>query len=103
MAQIKKWNGLRSNNLSIGQRLVIYSGRAGAAASAPASTSTSSAPKGNSAANAKGHSLYTVKDGDSFYLIAKNYPGVSAQNIMDYNGITSSSLKPGTTIKIPQF
>ena len=103
VAQIKKWNGLRSNNLSIGQRLVIYSGRAGAAASAPASTSTSSAPKGNSAANAKGHSLYTVKDGDSFYLIAKNYPGVSAQNIMDYNGITSSSLKPGTTIKIPQF
>lgn len=102
VSQIKKWNGLRSNNLSIGQRLVIYSGR-GAVASASSSSAATSAPKGNSAANAKGHSLYTVKDGDSFYLIAKNYPGVSAQNIMDYNGITSTSLRPGSTIKIPIF
>jgi membrane-bound lytic murein transglycosylase D len=102
VTQIKKWNGLKSNNLSIGQRLVIYSGRAGATTSS-ASSNTSSAPKGNSAANAKGHVLYTVKEGDSFYLIAKNYPGVSAQNIMDYNGLSSSSLKPGATIKIPQF
>ena len=103
VTQIKKWNGLKSNNLSIGQRLVIYSGRAGVAAAQAASSNTSSAPKGNSAANAKGHTLYTIKEGDSFYLIAKNYPGVSAQNIMDYNGLTSSSLRPGTTIKIPQF
>lgn len=106
VTQIKKWNGLRSNNLSIGQRLVIYSSRGGASSSASSSSSsssTASAPKVNSAAHAKGHTLYTVKDGDSFYLIAKNYPGVSAQNIMDYNGMSSSNLKPGTTIKIPQF
>ena len=102
VTQIKKWNGLKSNNISIGQRLIIYSGRAAAAAASSAGT-TASAQKVNTAANAKGHTLYTVKEGDSFYLIAKNYPGVSAQNIMDYNGISSSSLRPGTTIKIPQF
>lgn len=102
VSQIKKWNGLRSNNLRIGQKLVIYSGRA-ASYNEPASKSTSSAPKGNSAAGAKGHSLYTVKEGDSFYQIARNYPGVSAENIMDYNGLSSSSIKPGMTIKIPQF
>ena len=103
VAQIKKWNGLKSNNISIGQRLVIYSGRAGAVASSSSSGSGSSGPKVNTAAAAKGHTLYKVKEGDSFYLIAKNYPGVSAQNIMDYNGLSSSSLRPGTTIKIPQF
>ena len=103
VTQIKKWNGLKSNNLSIGQRLVIYSGRGPVAASTATSSSKSTATKVNTAANAKGHSLYTVKEGDSFYLIAKSYPGVSAQNIMDYNNITSSSLKPGMTIKIPQF
>ena len=109
VTQIKKWNGLKSNNISIGQRLVIYSGRASAASASTSASSSSSAnkvssaPTGNSAANAKGHTLYKVKEGDSFYLIAKNYPGVSAQNIMDYNGLSSSSLRPGITIKIPQF
>ena len=102
VTQIKKWNGLKSNNISIGQRLIIYSGRAGAVASS-SSSGNSSGPKVNTAAAAKGHTLYKVKEGDSFYLIAKNYPGVSAQNIMDYNGLSSSSLRPGTTIKIPQF
>ena len=109
VTQIKKWNGLKSNNISIGQRLVIYSGRASAASASTSASSSSSAnkvssaPTGNSAANAKGHTLYKVKEGDSFYLIAKNYPGVSAQNIMDYNGLSSSSLRPGITIKIPRF
>ena len=102
VTQIKKWNGLKSNNISIGQRLIIYSGRAGSVASS-SSSGNSSGPKVNTAAAAKGHTLYKVKEGDSFYLIAKNYPGVSAQNIMDYNGLSSSSLRPGTTIKIPQF
>ena len=102
VTQIKKWNGLKSNNISIGQRLVIYSGRAGAVASS-SSSGSSSGPKVNTAAAAKGHTLYKVKEGDSFYLIAKNYPGVSAQNIMDYNGLSSSSLRPGITIKIPRF
>ena len=102
VTQIKKWNGLKSNNIRSGQRLVIYSGRAGAVASS-SSSGNSSGPKVNTTAAAKGHTLYKVKEGDSFYLIAKNYPGVSAQNIMDYNGLSSSSLRPGTTIKIPQF
>ena len=43
-----------------------------------------------------------VKSGDSFYSIAKNYSGVSAQEIMDFNGISSSNIKPGMTIRIPQ-
>ena len=102
VTQIMKLNGQKSNNISIGQRLIIYSGRAGAVASS-SSSGNSSGPKVNTAAAAKGHTLYKVKEGDSFYLIAKNYPGVSAQNIMDYNGLSSSSLRPGTTIKIPQF
>jgi membrane-bound lytic murein transglycosylase D len=66
------------------------------------SSSRISASSASSSA-AKGHSTYTVKSGDSFYSIAKNYPGVSAQNIMDYNGLKSSNLKPGMTLKIPQY
>jgi membrane-bound lytic murein transglycosylase D len=90
LANLKSWNGLTSNNIQIGQKLVIYT-----KGSAPASTGTSQ--------TAKGESTYTVKSGDSFYSIAKNYPGVSAQNIMDHNGMKSSDLKPGMKLKIPQY
>lgn len=107
VAQIKKWNNLKSTNIQIGQRLVIYRRGSGApsgsASSSSSSTSSSSSSSGNSAAAATGHTTYIVKSGDSFYSIAKNYPGVSAQNIMDYNGLNSSSLKPGMTLKIPTF
>lgn len=97
VSELKKWNGLTSNNIKVGQKLVIYT-----KGSAPAS-SGSSTSSGNSASAAKGSSSYTVKSGDSFYSIAKNYPGVSAQNIMDHNKMKASDLRPGMTIKIPQF
>ena len=97
LSELKKWNGLTSNNIKVGQKLVIST-----KGSAPAS-SGNCASAGNSAASAKGSSTYTVKSGDSFYSIAKNYPGVSAQNIMDHNNMKASDLKPGMTIKIPQF
>ena len=111
VSQIKRWNNLKSNDIRVGQRLTIYRGGGGPSASTSSSSSSSSSstvketpkPAGNSAANATGHSTYTVKSGDSFYSIAKNYPGVSAQNIIDYNGLTSSSLKPGMVLKIPIF
>lgn len=163
VAQIKRWNNLKSNNISIGQRLVIYRGgvsssAASSSSASSASTSKSSASGGSTSANAiytvkSGDTLsgiasrhgitlaqlkqwngltgnnikvgqklkvkaasssqakpaeatgeyttYTVKSGDSFYSIAQNYPGISAQNIMDFNGLKSSKLKPGMKIKIP--
>ena len=108
VAKIKKWNNLKNDNIRAGQNLVIYRGGSGPTTSESSSAGNSTAkststPKASSSSSAKGHSTYTVKSGDSFYSIAKNYPGVSAQNIMDYNGINSSKLKPGMVIKIPQY
>ena len=90
LANLKSWNGLTSNTIRVGQKLVIYT-----KGSAPASTGSSQP--------VKGESTYTVKSGDSFYSIAKNYPGVSAQNLMDHNGMKASDLKPGMKLKIPQY
>ena len=105
VSQIKRWNNLRSDNIRIGQRLVIY--RGGTAPSTSSSASKSVASTAKSASPQKfpadtEYTIYTVKNGDSLYLIAKNYPGVSAQNIMDFNGI-SSKIKPGMKIKIPKL
>ena len=109
--QIKRWNNLKSNNIRVGQRLVIYRGGK-VISSAPASTAkpaaqtkqTAAAPVQKAAAvnTSAEYTTYTVKSGDSLYLIAKRYPGVSAQNIMDFNGI-GSNIKPGMTLKIPKL
>ncbi len=115
VSQIKRWNNLKSNNIRVGQRLVLYRGGSGA----PVSTSSSSSTKKSSTAATStknvtkkqtsrpvdknaAYTWYTIKSGESLYMIAKRYPGVSAQNIMDFNGI-STNVKPGMKIKIPEI
>lgn len=106
VSQIKRWNNLRSDNIRVGQRLVIYRGGKGPVASSRTSSGKKVQqpnPPGKSTVPANAdYTVYTVKSGDSLYLIAKNYPGVSAQNIMDFNGI-SSAIKPGMKIRIPKL
>ena len=85
--QLKQWNGLTSNNIKVGQKLKLNSSSSAASASASSSGD---------------YSTYTVKSGDSLYSIAKNYSGVSAQDIMNFNGMSSSNIKPGMKIKIPK-
>ncbi len=98
---IKRWNNLRSNNIRVGQRLVIYPRGSVPKETTSSDTNTKETiPTTNK--NFTGHSLYTVKSGDSLYLIAKNYPGISANDIMAYNKI-GSKIKPGMVIKIPQL
>jgi LysM repeat protein len=44
--------------------------------------------------------LYTVQSGDSIHAIAQRYPGVTAQLIMETNGI-GTTIQPGQTLTIP--
>lgn len=112
VAKIKKWNNLKTNDIRVGQRLIIYrGGRApvNTSTSNTSSTSTKTTTTQTTATQAKSttpsnasYIEYTVKSGDSLYLIAKKFPGVSAQNIMDFNKI-GSNIKPGMKIKIPNL
>ncbi len=111
VTKIKKWNKLKNDNIRVGQKLVIYRGGSGPSTPEPETNSSSSSAKvqtqtktpAKTSAAAQTQCTYTVKSGDTFYSIAKNYPGVSAQNIMDHNGLSSSRLKPGMVIKIPKY
>ncbi|WP_372754051.1 LysM peptidoglycan-binding domain-containing protein [Mariniflexile sp.] len=93
VSDIKKWNGLRSNNLKIGQRLIIYPKNTQRTIASTASNSS----KPITSTNAK---TYTVRSGDSLWSISQKFSGVSVQNIRDWNGISGSKLKPGTKLKI---
>lgn len=82
---LKAWNNLKSNNLSIGQKLIIenYSGDVSAIASSKSQVAQ-----------------YTVKKGDTLSGIAKKYSGVTVNSIKDANGLKNNNLKPGMKLKI---
>ena len=89
--------------------MIIYRGGRAPVNTSTSSTSTKTTTTQTTATQTKSttpsnasYIEYTVKSGDSLYLIAKKFPGVSAQNIMDFNKI-GSNIKPGMKIKIPKL
>lgn len=94
VSQIKQWNGLRSNNLRVGQRLTIY----------PRNPSSKGIVSSNSKSVTEPQTgeikTYTVKSGDSLWSISQKFPGVSVQNIRDWNDISGNNLKPGMKLKV---
>ncbi|WP_313112389.1 LysM peptidoglycan-binding domain-containing protein [Aequorivita sediminis] len=90
VSQIKNWNGMRSNNLKVGQNLIIYPKKnpQNIASNAPAKR-TNTAEK-----------IYTVRSGDSLWTISQKFPGVSVQNLKKWNDISGNNIKPGTKLKI---
>jgi len=99
VSSIKRWNGLKNNNLRVGQRLKIYPRK-------PITSSSKStkkvASKNTKKPLPKGkYTTYVVKKGDSLWLISQKYPKVSANQIKEWNNIWSTrNLKPGTKLKI---
>ncbi|WP_424004003.1 LysM peptidoglycan-binding domain-containing protein [Maribacter sp. IgM3_T14_3] len=93
VSQIKQWNGLRSNNLRIGQRLTIYPKHNSSSSVKPKETPTRTAV----ASNSKTHE---VRSGDSLWTISRKYPGVTIENLRKWNGISGNNLKLGTKLKL---
>lgn len=98
VSQIKRWNGLRSNNLRVGQRLTIFPRKPYISKQAVAKTSTSKSSTTTLASN--GSKVHTVKEGDSLWTISRKYPGVSIENLRKWNGLSGNNLKPGTKLKL---
>ena len=96
VSDIKKWNGLRSNNLRVGQRLTIFSRRP---VTTPSRTKAASKTSVNTAI-ANGTKMHTVQKGDSLWTISRKYPGVTIENLREWNGISGNNLKPGTKLKL---
>ena len=92
VAQLKNWNHLRSSMISIGQTIYIYT-------KAPASGSKSSA-SGSARSGGSVPTEYVIRSGDTLSGIASRYPGVSAKDIMVYNGI-GERIRVGQKILIP--
>jgi membrane-bound lytic murein transglycosylase D len=87
---LRKWNNLKSNTIYPRQKLLV---------SQPVADNSNSRSK-TSDANSD-YIIYTVKQGDTLWDIAKQYDGVTVDQIKRLNNITNTrSLRPGQKIKV---
>ncbi len=90
VSKLKKWNGLRSNRIYKGKKLMIYTGSNSNAVAVNSSKISSSNNK---------LKKYKVKRGDTLGEIAENFK-VSTANIRKWNKLKSNRIIVGRILKI---
>ncbi len=102
--ELKEWNNLRSHNIRVGQKLEIHNARKRPSGNSTAQSSPVVKPASTQATSNSGLDgrYHVVQSGDTLWDIAKQYPGVSANDIIKANnGVNGSNLKPGQKLTIP--
>ena len=92
IVDIKKWNKLSSNNIRVGQELILYTDTA-------AQKNTTSSVSEQTSIIPTGGLKYTVKEGESLWMIAKKY-NCRVSDIMEWNKLGSDKIKPGIELTI---
>jgi membrane-bound lytic murein transglycosylase D len=87
ITELKKWNGLKSNDIKAGQTLKLYSSE-----TMNSLVESTTSPKGNI-------SYHKIKQGESLGSIAELY-NVSASDIREWNNISGNKIIAGSTLKI---
>jgi membrane-bound lytic murein transglycosylase D len=90
---LKNWNNLKSNTIHPNQQLIVYKPTENLRAST------------GSASNSSGEDVqyiyHVVKSGDTLWDIAKQYDGVTVEDLKRLNKITNAhSLKPGQKLRV---
>jgi membrane-bound lytic murein transglycosylase D len=95
VADIKKWNNLRSNTIRIGQRLNIWLLPHGYQA-------TTQKPRKQEPQNVviNGSKFHVVQPGDTLWDISRLYQNVSIEQIKKLNDLKSNKIKPGQKLMI---
>ena len=100
VAQLKAWNGLRSNRitagdtLTVGTRKALPAPRAAAAAASSASRSTTSGTP-----SAGGSGQYKIRRGDNLAIIARRF-GVTVADLKSWNRLRSSRIRAGKYLTV---
>lgn len=89
VSQLKKWNNLKSDNLSIGQKLTVYS------SGAPMAQAGNTKPVERSTTQ----TIHTVKSGETLGKIAAKYK-CSVTDLKRWNNLTSNTIKVGQKLKV---
>lgn len=101
VSDLMYWNGLHNSRIRAGQRLVIYMSKKKASHYASSGKNVSAQSGLGTVVRQGDFIYYTVKQGDTLWDIAKLYPGVSTDDILQWNNLSEPSrLKPGQVIRI---
>ncbi|MDC0204240.1 LysM peptidoglycan-binding domain-containing protein [Flavobacteriales bacterium] len=84
--EIKEWNNLKTTNLDIGDKLVLF---------------VKNDKELLSTKQPLAKNEYVVKKGDTLWDIAQKHKGVSVWKIKSLNNLESDNLKPGTKLILP--
>ena len=85
LSDLKKWNNLKSNAIFSGQKLKIQ-------------FNLKETPQPETPT--KKSEFYTVQKGDTLYIISKNNPGVSVEDLKKWNTICDDAIQPEKKLKI---
>ncbi|PTM05439.1 MAG: hypothetical protein DA405_03840 [Bacteroidetes bacterium] len=110
LSDLRKWNQLKNDNIYPGQKLIIWVPSKKAKAMQEVASAPAEIPKEKeevpqeeipvNITNATENSIsYKVKSGDTLWSIARQFPGVSTDNIQAWNKV-DGVIKPGEILKI---
>ena len=85
ITDIRKWNKLKNDNLSIGKKLVLF---------IKDDFKTTEQKKIE-------NPVYIIKQGDTLWDIANKYEGISVDELIKHNNLNPNQLKPGEKILLP--
>jgi len=101
--ELKRWNGLSSNTIHTGQTLIVGVQKSPTSVAQKSSqtktTSKSSAKSQSQAKQTSSTKVYQVQPGDTLWKISQLY-NVDPNDLMEWNNLSSSKIKPGDTIII---
>ena len=93
VSDIMRWNRMPSDRIYPGQKLLIGGTKPQIESAKPATTQKPST---------ENTIVYTVKEGDSLWLISEKFDGVSVDDIMRINQLKSERIDIGQTLYIPK-
>lgn len=109
MNQLIQWNNIKNNFIYPGQKLIVSKSATGSANTGNTGSNSSANNSGSSSANnntssntnasSTSSSYYTVKSGDSVWLIANKY-GISMNQLIQWNGIKNNLIHPGQKLVV---
>jgi membrane-bound lytic murein transglycosylase D len=109
VAEIQKWNNLKSSSIKPGQKLKILNNvvvveNVTNTSSTTTSTSTPAEKSSPSSSGGKSYLYHTVKSGETLYAISNKYKGVDVNQILQLNGLGKNSvIRPGMKLKIKKL
>lgn len=89
VADIKKWNNLRTDVIRSGQRLNIWM------KGSPTNTVVASARNNTTVTDLQGTKTYIVQPGDTLWDISKKFNGLTIEKIKTLNKLSNSKIQPG--------